>query len=359
MKYSFGGNGSRLIAVSIGLFLASPAHAQSSVTLYGALDEDILYTNKTFNPETGTAGGHQLSLVDSGWQPSRFGITGKEDLGDGVQALFKLESGINATNGGFNDSNGYLFGRQAWVALNSRYGEVKAGLQFSPFLLSVDELDSRDFSFFGGNALIYVDNVAATGIFTPNAISYSSPEIAGWRAKAMLSLGNVAGSFAAGRAYSANVDYKRDGLLVTAAIYDSNPGGAETPIPSTVAFEGRLIGAAYDFGPVTAKAAFINYKVAGSFNNNVYSGGIEYRASSILSLNAGIDYSSDRDDTDNHSLMTAIGVQYNLSYRTMLYAQGVVVDNHGAMDTGISITGAMFGAPGTTVGTDLGIRHIF
>ncbi len=37
-----------------------------------------------------------------------------------------------------------------------------------------------------------------------------------------------------------------------------------------------MIGASYNFGPVIAKASFTNYKVAGSFNANVYQGGLAY-----------------------------------------------------------------------------------
>ena len=348
------------LAAAAGLLFAGAAHAQSSVTLYGALDEDVLYTSKSLNPTNGRNAGSQLSLVDSGWQASRFGITGSEDLGAGLRALFKLESGINVTNGGFNDSNGNFFGRQAWLALHSQYGEVKMGLQFSPFMLALHDLDPRDFSFFGSTPLIYVNNAAATGIFTPNAISYSSPQIAGFHGSALLSLGNVPGSFSAGRAYSASLNYRIGGLFIDAAFWDSNAGSTTiTPVPSTREFEGRVIGASYHFGRVTATASFTNYKVAGSFDNNVYGGGLEYSVSPAFTLNATANYITDRNDTGNHSLLASVGGQYSLSIRTTLYAQVGIVDNHGAMYSGLSLTGAKNLPVGTTFGADLGIRHTF
>jgi predicted porin len=57
--------------------------------------------------------------------------------------------------------------------------------------------------------------------------------------------------------------------------------------------------------------------------------------------------------------MGGIGTDYYLSRATTLYAQFGVVNNHGTMDTGLSIDGALYGVTGTTVGADIGIRHIF
>ncbi|CAE6797956.1 Outer membrane porin protein 32 [Paraburkholderia aspalathi] len=114
---------------------AQSAHAQSSVTLYGIVDGSILYTNKTLNATTGQNAGRQYSFTDSGLSGSRFGLRGAEDLGGSMRAIFELESGISIANGAFSNSNGNAFGRQAWVGVDSRYGTVKAGLQFSPFFL--------------------------------------------------------------------------------------------------------------------------------------------------------------------------------------------------------------------------------
>ncbi|PNA07013.1 porin, partial [Pseudomonas sp. GW456-11-11-14-LB1] len=93
-------------------------------------------------------------------------------------------------------------------------------------------------------------------------------------------------------------------------------------------------------------ASFTSYKVAGSFSNNVYSAGLDYRVTPALDLNTGVWYTTDRNDSHNHSLLAAIGADYSLSKRTGLYAQVGVVNNHGAMNTGLGITGgALYGLP--------------
>lgn len=342
------------------LFAVGVTYAQSSVSLYGVMDGGLLYTSKTLNAITGQNGGKQFSMVDSSLAASEFGLQGQEDFGGGLVAKFKLESGIDVANGGFNDSNGTLFGRQAWIALDSGLGNVKLGLQFSPFLLAVYDSDPRDFSFFGSGGVNYVDNVIATGIFNSNAISYTSPVLAGLQGSVMMALGGEAGNFQAGRQYSASLKYENRGLMINAAIYDGNSGGSlQTPVPTTEAFEGRTLGIAYHFGELTAKASFTNYKVAGSFNNNVYGGGLDYLVSPAIDLNGGVWVTSDRDDTKNHSLLTAISAQYFLSRRTTVYAEFALVNNHGAMDTGLTVNGALYEVAGTSTGVGIGIQHEF
>jgi predicted porin len=351
----------RNIAVGVTmLLLASVGRAQSSVTLYGLVDAGLLYTSKTANSTTGQNSGKQFSLIDSGSAPSQFGIRGVEDLGGGLKAEFKLESGISTANGGFGISNGNLFGRQAWVGLENNWGEVKAGVQLSPFFLALYDLDPRGTATFGSSAIIYVDNVAATGVFNSNAVSYTSPVLAGLQGSVMYALGGEAGDFSAGRQYSAQLKYDNGSLMVDAAFYNGNSGGTgQTPIPTTVEFFGRMLGASYKFGGLTVKASFSSYKVAESFSNNVYGGGGDYFITPTFNVNGGVWYTIDRNDSSNHSVLGAIGTQYFLSRSTSLYGQLGVVNNHGKMDTGLSIDGALYGVAGTTIGAVVGIRHVF
>lgn len=263
-------------------------------------------------------------------------------------------------SGGYNNSNGNQFGRQAYVGLAGGFGEVKAGLQFSPFFLALYALDPRGLSQFGSSLPIYLDNVLGTGVFNANSVSYTSPVFGGFQGSVLMALGGEAGNFQAGRQYSASLKYDNGTVMVNAAFYDGNAGGTVNTVPpTTVEFEGRMLGASYKVGKLTAKASFVNYKVAGGFNNNVYGGGLDYLALSELDLNGGVWYVSDRNQTTNHSLMAALGAQYFLSRSTTLYGQVAVVNNHGAMDTGLSVNNALFGVTGTTTGVNLGLRHIF
>lgn len=343
-----------------GIFFCGLAHAQSSVTLFGVTDAGLLYTSKTRDAATGANAGKQISMIDGGSSYSQFGILGTEDLGGGLKAKFKLESGISVANGAIAHCNGNLFGCEAWVALDSNYGEFKAGLQFSPFFLALYASDPRNMSFFGSGAVNLVGNFLGTGIFSANSMSYTSPKLWGLQASLLYSFGGKPGDFQAGRQYAASVKYENGGLMINAAIFDGNSGTANpTPTPTNLAAEGRTIGAAYTFGTVTAKASFTNYKVTGSFNNNVYGGGLSWFVTPAIVLDGGVWVTSDRNRTANHSILAALGANYLLSKRTALYAQVAVADNHGAMNTGVSTNGALYGPSGTTVGATAGIRHSF
>ena len=225
----------KLTAGAASLMFAGMVQAQSSVTLYGVVDGGLLYTSKTLNSITWQNAARQFSLIDSGASPSQFGIGGTEDLGDGLKAQFKLESGFSVATGAYNDSNGNQFGRQAWIALDGRFGNVKAGLQFSPFFLALYESDPRQFSLFGSAVVNYVDNVIGTGIFNPNAVSYTTPNIAGFEGAVLYALGGEAGNFQAGRQYPASLKYDNGSLMINAAIYDGNSGGTgQTSVSTTM-----------------------------------------------------------------------------------------------------------------------------
>ncbi|RKF36119.1 hypothetical protein BCY88_36595 [Paraburkholderia fungorum] len=112
------------LAGSLALVSAG-AHAQSSVTMYGLIEEGINFTN---NGGDGPAYKIQSGDVVG----SRWGIKGNESLGGGVSAVFRLESGFNASNGALA-RDGRIFGRQAYIGLSSQqYGTLTLGRQYDP-----------------------------------------------------------------------------------------------------------------------------------------------------------------------------------------------------------------------------------
>lgn len=346
-------------AMGIGAAWGQSAAAQSSMTLYGTVDAALLYMSKT-GSTTGNAG-HSLSFSTSGEGPSTFGLRGVEDLGGGYQAVVALESGIDIANGGYDATNGNFWGRLAYVGMKTPYGSVKAGLQYSPFLSTIYETDARGFSDFGSGLMTYLGNVVVTGLSNPNAVSYTSPDIHGLQGSAMVALGGTAGDFKAGFEYSANLKYKLGGLDVQAAYYNGQAGGsgASIPVPSVIAFVGRTIGASYKYGELTAKASVVQYKLSGGMDNHVYSGGVSYDVTPSVRADWGIWYSRDSNNSSNHSLITAAGLDYFLSKRTNLYVQVAYLNNHGESDMPLTVPNGVQAVSGGMFGTNIGIRHRF
>jgi predicted porin len=350
------------------LLFPAAGWAQGSVTLYGTLDAGFLYTNKSPDVTTGQNGGKQVEFVNSGMEPSVFGLEGQEDLGGGMKTKFKLESGISVANGGVDNTNGNFFGRQAWVSVLGNFGEVKAGLQFSPFILALFDSDPRSFSQFGSAVTVYANNTF-TGTFTSNAISYTSPKIAGLTASLLYSLGGVAGDFHAGRQYSGSLKYEYGGVMVNAAIIDESNSSDALANSSffTMPLEGRTVGVAYRFASVNVKASFTNYKapemlvdgVTSGGDANVWNVGFDYFATPEFDINSGIWIVRDPHNSNNHSVTWALGTTYSISKTTSLYAQVGVVNNHGTDIYGLDRDGAQEGGNGTTIGTSLGIVHKF
>ncbi len=84
-----------LIAAALLAGFSGAAQAETQVTLYGLLDAGIGYQQiKGDGFSTSKVG------LDSGTQNgSRWGMRGTEDLGNGLRAVFNLESGFNVETG--------------------------------------------------------------------------------------------------------------------------------------------------------------------------------------------------------------------------------------------------------------------
>ncbi|SMG21605.1 porin [Paraburkholderia susongensis] len=237
---------------------APSAFAQSSVTLYGVLDEGINYTNN--------AGGGAVWEMASGYaQGSRWGLKGEEDLGGGTKAVFQLENGFDISSGRLGQG-GRMFGRQAFVGLaDNRFGTLTLGRQYDSV---VDYLAPTTAN---GNWAGYLfahpyDNDNTDNSFRlGNSVKYASPDLAGLQFGGVYSFSNDTG-FANNRAYSFGGQYANGGLLIAAAyLQANNPGagsvGAITANDASfIAGRMRIFGGGinYTFGSATAGFAYTN-----------------------------------------------------------------------------------------------------
>ena len=113
--------------------LPSIAHAQSSVTLYGVIDNGIAYSNSQTTLGSTSNGAHNVQLSPGIWEGSKFGMKGSEDLGGGLSAIFNLMSRFNSANGSAQFP-GAMFAQQAWVGLQDKaYGSLTLGRQYMSY----------------------------------------------------------------------------------------------------------------------------------------------------------------------------------------------------------------------------------
>src|SRR5690606_41569682 len=105
-----------LLAGAILAGIGGTAYAETSVTLYGLIDVGITYqrgkvgTDDVNRPQYGGDYQSRIGMTDGIQSGSRWGLRGTEDLGDGLSAVFVLESGFGARNGESKQGD-RLFGR--------------------------------------------------------------------------------------------------------------------------------------------------------------------------------------------------------------------------------------------------------
>lgn len=380
----------KLMALAVTAACASPVFAQSSVSLYGVIDEGLNYTNNV--------GGSRVYEMQSGYaQGSRWGLQGSEDLGGGVKALFQLENGFDVNSGRLGQG-GRMFGRQAFVGLSGeRYGTLTFGRQYDSMVDYVGPLTSN------GNWAGYLfshpydnDNTDNSFRFN-NAVKYTSANFAGLQFGGAYSFSNSA-NFADNRAYSLGAQYQRGGLLVAAAyLQANNPGnGAAGAIAandaSFIAQRMRVFGGGvnYTFGPATVGFVYTNsnYKnptgngylgtpgaiiASGTTSSALKYQNFEvnglYQVTPAFSLGAEYTLTLQHDDSSAGSAKSKIHqlglmADYNLSKRTDVYAQAAY--QHVAGDKTNSILDQAFvlgtDAPSSTanqIAVRLAVRHKF
>ncbi len=113
----------KLIAVAVlGACVAGSAFA-ANVDVYGRIDTGLSYVHYD---ETGLSDAVDTLSLDSGLSSgSRWGLKGSEDLGNGYQVGFVLESGFSSDTGKMSKDG--LFNREATLRVSGPFGSIYAG----------------------------------------------------------------------------------------------------------------------------------------------------------------------------------------------------------------------------------------
>ncbi len=327
--------------------LATAAHAQSSITLYGKIEDGINYTSN--------ARGHGTVQLESGYDyGSRWGIKGTEDLGAGYKAIFQLENGFDVNTGGMNQG-GREFGRQAFVGISSdRYGTVTLGRQYDPSVDMFSPLTAN------GNWTGYLfshpyDNDNTDYSFrVNNAVKYVSPTWNGITAEAMYGFSNQT-NFANNRLYSAALQYQQGGLTLGASyvkINNAHNGDTTGAITGDNTFDGSSqqnigVGINYDFGKTLIGFTYSHVDIYDPTRNGYFTGQTQptggawkswkfdnfevnglYHVTPAFYVGAAYTYTQARVDSTVgafnpkwHQLSAKLN--YNVSKRTEVFLEGV------------------------------------
>ena len=364
--------------------IASGAHAQSSVTLYGVLDTGFLYQSaNAANFQSKVNLGHVYELKDGGIYSSIWGLRGNEDIGGGFKVNFKLQGSFTLPNGrtGLSGTPGgtAIFNQVTSVGVSGPYGTLDVGRQIVPMIYAMADTDVRNAQYFGSILTAWLGlnqaagwpgtstNGAIGALYDDNAIIYQSPKFYGASLGLEYSPGGVPGHFQGGTRESAVLEYSNYGLNLAALYYnghDANPfapGGAVTPATGQNNNRFWYLGAQYTFHGFSVSTSYSMGKNPAKSSQNSYemiSGGLGYQFTRFFKLTSGFYYLRDRNFSSNQSNLWSLGVEYSASKATRFYAQVGYVNNRGTMSQTI-----IYGAPvpeGTSsTAAMLGIRHTF
>jgi predicted porin len=347
---------------------AASAQAQTNVTLYGVVDAGIEYANHQ-------VGGGSVSRLTSGnVAGSRWGLRGSEDLGEGLKAVFVLESGFDADTGK-SAQGGRLFGRMAYVGLQGQWGSLLLGRQQSEIF---DLIGPYDPMLLAPKYSIFTQDLSFVSR-ADNTIKYIGT-FGGLVASAMYSFGaesgtaggsEVPGSSKLGREYGFRLSYSAGPFSVGGA-YDETNTGTVTINPDAKTRRAVVAGT-YDFSLIKV---FAGYRWARAYDGAVLAGaipgaanqgsnlwwtGLVWQVTPSASLGAAAYYQDFQNTGNDPWLFVAMG-KYAFSKRTDAYLSVGYTKNKGNSNLGLSSGAAGFGntPPGSNqLGATVGIRHVF
>ena len=404
------------------LAVAGVASAQSSVTLFGVVDASISgysSTSRDLNGATflnpfylnqGSVKTSRRELANSGYNSSRLGFRGTEDLGGGLAASFWLEAPITNDDG---QQGVATFARRSTVSLSGGFGEIRLGRDYTPTFWNDTVFDpfgtngvgtnliSTANNSFGGFGTPAASTGAATNVGTSNYVRASNtvgyflpPNLGGFYGQVMYGFSektkydpgtatpDVANSQRQGRYVGGRFGYA-NGPLDVALAYGSSTVGDQFYVGTTTKINTLNLGASYDFGPVKLFGEVSRAKNKLDYEVEPFLGGradvdlTGYLLGVTVPVGAGLiraSYSSVKYDNNARAVLfqpdpadpkankLAIGYVHNLSKRTALYATIARVSNKNGANLTVGgpafISNGVF-TPKTSTGYDFGIRHAF
>jgi predicted porin len=301
-----------LLALAALTAFAGASYAQSSVKLSGGVDMGIVRKGVDL-PGGGTA--TNTSMAPYGSWRSAFALSGKEDLGGGMYASFYLNHRFNPATGdiargGNNSADQSQFWRNSYVELGGDFGGIRLGRYLSP----LQEVNGNYDAFgTGGVGSVHVNGFG--NVRANNAIEYRTPDLGGFSALAMI---------AASENQGVSPDSKPAGFMVQ---YKGGPVGVALAWDKT-ADKRKTTGVygSYDWGGGAVMAQYEGSKPDGGDTNKRYS---ISTAIPFGAVTAKAGYA--RWSTDNIKKL-GLGMDYDLSKRTSLYADLGKLSGDGATD---------------------------
>ncbi|SFA68768.1 Outer membrane protein (porin) [Collimonas sp. OK607] len=332
-----------LLLAGCGSGIAADAAAEDQVQVYGLIGTYVGSMKRSDNVA------RTVQIGSGGLNTSYWGFRGGEDLGNGLSAIFQLESFFQPDTGGAgrNASDPTGFSRSGWVGLKGDFGQLTLGRMMSPFYASMQIVNPFQASVVFSPLVVqsYVasfNNTIIGDTVWNNAIQYVTPQMGDLSVTAIYAPGEVAGDSAVSN-YGLHLRYQHGPL---AAVLSAQRFRSSAVAPSTGQYA-YLTGFSYDFGPVKLYgSAQATDSAVTAIKSHTYQAGVSVPVTTTSSLQ----FSWARTNVDNPKAATGIrntaglGYDYFLSRRTDIYVN-YLYDHVAGHEVGNSYA--------------LGIRHLF
>ena len=236
-----------ILYTAVATAIVLPATVQADATVYGEIHNTIMKVDAS---DGGVTAMDQWQVHDPS---SKLGFKGSEDLGGGMQAIWKLEQaydtdGANAITGGDN----------TYIGLTGPFGTVLVGRADTPYKTAWnaggvdflgDTVADMNGTGIGGNA---VGDVHFDEDRKSNIVSYVSPSMSGLRAAFAVIPGETSGvEDGLADSWSGGLMYAVNGLKIGAGMESLADATANTPdetrwhLTGSYAYEDFTLGASY------------------------------------------------------------------------------------------------------------------
>jgi predicted porin len=301
-------------ACVIAVAASASARADSGVTIGGLVDLGVF---------RGFDGVTQVGTV----QRSNLAFSGYEDLGGGLQAIFRLSTRMELDTGA-SEGAGYkpLWHDESTVGLRGAWGTVRVGRAMTAMWANDWKFDPwANFNRIASPAWYlwhpltpsdpYVNNGTDEYGRLSNGIFYDSPTVAGWTVRLSGSPEHRQEPGATGLPYSAVLEYGQRKVAAMAAFERNSRGDRDT-----------FVAGKYTFGAAAVMAAWDDSRTFdGSGRARAVTLDATYRLGATT-LKAG--WGRQRMNADLHHF-ASLGADYALSRRTTLYVSaGRKADAH-------------------------------
>jgi predicted porin len=379
----------KIIALAIASALVAPAAFAdtSNVNVYGVanVSYDLVTTKST------AVAGVTTNKVSS--NTSRIGLKGSEDLGDGLSAIWQVESLINIDNAGNGPNAGaaatatttgaVLGNRNTFAGLSSAtLGTVIMGRHDTPYNIATRKLDVFTDGLADNRSLMGGNGGTAAAAFDgrqPDVIAYISPAFSGFTgAIAYLNLNETSNTAAAlkASAWSAAGMYSQDAFYASLAYETHSLDGLTAGgLPALVAPAGAKESATkFGFG-YTQDAIAVGFAYEKT-TDNLGAAGANALGHSAYYLGGKYSFGNDAvkaaytkvgnlgATTASGASQFSLGYDHSLSKRTTVYALYTALKSDANGNYGLSTNGT--GGANTTLGLgnnpsalSFGMKHTF